>query len=248
MLKTLYTTSALAVALIAAPAFAQTNPSPTPAPTQPGVQQPAQGTMQNQPGTAGSAGVQNMQSTQGNARFFTAMEMDQWRASKFVGVDIYGANNEKIGDVDDIILDQQGKVEAVVIGVGGFLGIGEKQVALPFDQVEWMTDQRSTAVSTNAPRTGTTAAPAGTTASNAPAATAPAGSGVNQPATGANAPATTANAPAGTASAPAARNPDITASTTRAGARQDYPTYGFLRMTRQDLENAPSYKYGEQAR
>ena len=45
-----------------------------------------------------------------------------WRASKLMGLDVYNQNNEKLGDVNEIILDKNGKVAAVVIGVGGFLG------------------------------------------------------------------------------------------------------------------------------
>src|ERR687891_401141 len=49
----------------------------------------------------------------------------QWRASKLMGLDVYNEANEKLGDINEIILDKNGKVSAVVIGVGGFLGMGE---------------------------------------------------------------------------------------------------------------------------
>jgi hypothetical protein len=55
---------------------------------------------------------------------------DQWLASKFRGTDVIGPKDEKIGDVADLLFDKSGKVEAIVIGVGGFLGMGQKQVAL----------------------------------------------------------------------------------------------------------------------
>jgi uncharacterized protein YrrD len=51
-------------------------------------------------------------------------------SSKFVGIDVVGTDDKKIGDVNDVLFDQQGKIEAYVIGVGGFLGIGAKDVAL----------------------------------------------------------------------------------------------------------------------
>ena len=51
-------------------------------------------------------------------------------SSKFIGIDVVGADDKKIGDVSDVLFDQQGKIEAYVIGVGGFLGIGAKDVAL----------------------------------------------------------------------------------------------------------------------
>ena len=219
MMKFTLAASAVAMALAAGPAFAQTSPSPTAppaAPMNPTTQQPAQ-TMPSQtmPAQPSHGAAATMPAT-GTPRFFTAMDADQWRASKFAGVDIYGVNNEKIGDVDDVILDRQGNIDAVVIGVGGFLGIGEKQVALPFDQVEWMTGDRTAAAGTAPARTDGSAAPANRT---------------------------TAGAPAGTTS-----NTDVTGSTVRTGARMDYPSYGVLRMTKQDLQNAPTYRYGEDAR
>ena len=55
---------------------------------------------------------------------------DQWLASKFKGTDVIGANNEKIGDVNDVLFDKSGKLDAYIVGVGGFLGIGQKDVAI----------------------------------------------------------------------------------------------------------------------
>lgn len=49
----------------------------------------------------------------------------QWRASKLVGLRIYGPNNTNVGKIIDVLMDHDGKAQAVVIGVGGFLGIGE---------------------------------------------------------------------------------------------------------------------------
>lgn len=62
---------------------------------------------------------------------FVAMQTaDQWMASKFNGTDVLGPNNEKVGDVNDVLFDKSGKIIAVIVGVGGFLGIGQKDVAL----------------------------------------------------------------------------------------------------------------------
>jgi sporulation protein YlmC with PRC-barrel domain len=55
---------------------------------------------------------------------------DQWLASKFKGTDVLGADNKKIGDVSDILFDKSGKIEAYIVSVGGFLGMGAKEVAL----------------------------------------------------------------------------------------------------------------------
>jgi len=61
----------------------------------------------------------------------------KWRSSKLIGVDIYGPDDKKVGDVTEVIVDKTGKVEMVTVGVGGFLGIGAKDVAIPFEQVSW---------------------------------------------------------------------------------------------------------------
>jgi sporulation protein YlmC with PRC-barrel domain len=66
----------------------------------------------------------------GSRQFVTQQASDQWLASKFRGTDVIGTNNEKIGDVNDILFDRNGRIMAYVIGVGGFLGIGSKDVAL----------------------------------------------------------------------------------------------------------------------
>lgn len=56
---------------------------------------------------------------------------DQFLASNFKGTDVMGSGNKKIGDVSDIPFDKDGKIAAYVISIGGFLGMGAKEVALP---------------------------------------------------------------------------------------------------------------------
>jgi sporulation protein YlmC with PRC-barrel domain len=65
-----------------------------------------------------------------SAKFINSQRADQYLASKFKGTDVVGSDNQKIGDVSDILFDKDGKIEAYVVGVGGFLGIGSKDVAL----------------------------------------------------------------------------------------------------------------------
>jgi len=50
--------------------------------------------------------------------------------------DVYDPNNNKIGQVMDVLVDRSGKVATLIVGVGGFLGVDEKDVAVPFDQVQ----------------------------------------------------------------------------------------------------------------
>ena len=70
------------------------------------------------------------------------MKPGQWRGTKLTGLNVYNNNNEKIGDVKEIILDRTGKIDAIVIGAGGFLGMGVHDVAVPFQQVKWLDDAR----------------------------------------------------------------------------------------------------------
>jgi sporulation protein YlmC with PRC-barrel domain len=92
-----------------------------------------------------------------------------WRASKLMGLDVYNQNNEKLGDVNEIILDKSGKVAAVVIGVGGFLGMGEHDIAVSMDKLKFIEEPvrtTSNAAPANPSRdstTGTSAAPANRT-------------------------------------------------------------------------------------
>ena len=53
---------------------------------------------------------------------------------------VYDAKDNKIGDINDLLLDKEGKVSAVILGVGGFLGAGEKNVAVPFNAIK-LTDK-----------------------------------------------------------------------------------------------------------
>lgn len=63
-------------------------------------------------------------------QFITSQGPDQMLASKFKGTDVVGADDAKIGDVSDLLFDKDGKVEAFVVSVGGFLGVGAKDVAI----------------------------------------------------------------------------------------------------------------------
>jgi len=66
----------------------------------------------------------------GGADIVMSQKPDQWLASNFKGTDVLGDDGQKIGEVSDILFDKSGTVEAYVISVGGFLGMGAKQVAL----------------------------------------------------------------------------------------------------------------------
>jgi sporulation protein YlmC with PRC-barrel domain len=63
-----------------------------------------------------------------------------WRTSKLVGLNVYNESNESLGSINDLLMDKSGNVKAVVIGVGGFLGVGEHLVALPLDKVKFVNE------------------------------------------------------------------------------------------------------------
>lgn len=73
----------------------------------------------------------------------SALQPGQMRADDIVGTRVYGPNDANVGSVDDIIVNTTSKqVEAAILSVGGFLGIGNKLVAVPIDQLQMGQDGR----------------------------------------------------------------------------------------------------------
>lgn len=153
-----YTIAALAgSAMLAGAAFAQ---SPAATTTDSAGSPPAASS------TATTSTTASASSLQGN-----------WRASKLAGLSVYNDKNESVGSINDLLTDKSGNIKAVVIGVGGFLGVGEHLVAVPFDKVKFVTEPvaYTGASASGAPGTGTTKMNPSTTtgsATTAPAAAA----------------------------------------------------------------------------
>ena len=63
------------------------------------------------------------------------------RAEDMIGTTVYGADDVNVGEIGDVVLTADGKVDAYVIDVGGFLGVGEKEVAVGSDNLAFMTDK-----------------------------------------------------------------------------------------------------------
>jgi sporulation protein YlmC with PRC-barrel domain len=183
-----------ASALLASVAFAQTPSSST-----------------DRPSTA-AATTSSDSSFQGN-----------WRTSKMVGLSVYNDNNESIGSVNDLLADKSGNIKAVVIGVGGFLGVGEHLVAVPFDKVKWVSEP--VAYTGTAGATGTRPASTTTTTTGAANPNAPAGS--TSPTT------TSSNTSSSTMSTPA----------TAAKANPWYPDHAVYNATKDELKAMPEFKY-----
>ena len=70
----------------------------------------------------------------GPAKIFTTLPAGT-TVTNFYKQNVYDPSDSKIGDVDDMLIDKEGRVTALIIGVGGFLGMGEKNVAIPFSDV-----------------------------------------------------------------------------------------------------------------
>ena len=92
-----------------------------------------------------------------------------WRSSKLIGLNVYNDKNEKLGDINEILLDKSGKVEGVVIGVGGFLGMGQHDIKVEMSKLKFVDEPVKTSSTTTTTSTTTGAAnraPATTTTSN----------------------------------------------------------------------------------
>jgi sporulation protein YlmC with PRC-barrel domain len=118
MIRTLITTTALTTALLVAPAFAQ-----------------------NAPATNETAGQDDLLS-QG----YEMIDTDGL-ASKLLGFPVYNSaqdDADQLGEINDLVVNQDGQVSAVIIGVGGFLGVGEKNVAVNYTDLQWVTAEDNT--------------------------------------------------------------------------------------------------------
>ncbi len=82
------------------------------------------------------ATADNTNATAHNAKVIDQQKPDEWLASKFKGTDVLDADGTKVGSVDDVLFDRNGQIKAIVVGVGGFLGIGSKDVALEFNNFQ----------------------------------------------------------------------------------------------------------------
>ena len=113
MTKTLL--GGLVAAALVVPALAQSNPPANPPASSPA---PRASTAAPAPVAAGSV----------------------WRASKLKGLNVYNEKNEKLGDINEILIDKSGKVTGLVIGVGGFLGMGEHDIMVEMSKLKFVDE------------------------------------------------------------------------------------------------------------
>jgi hypothetical protein len=68
--------------------------------------------------------------TAGTSEVVPTLSSDEWLASKLKGTPVIGSDDQKIGEISDVLFDKMDHVKAYIVSVGGFLGIGAKEVAL----------------------------------------------------------------------------------------------------------------------
>ena len=184
---------------------------------------------QNAPRPASNAPASASQRTDANKTVM--LKQGEWRGSKLTGLAVYNNNDERVGEINELIVGKDGKLESVVLGVGGFLGIGEHDVAVPFSRVKFVeeprraerttsrTDERSRNEAAGARNDAAARMDANRTApTNAPAASIP----------------------------PKDRAPETTATTTRTATNdgyRGYPDHAVISMSKDQLKALPGIRY-----
>jgi hypothetical protein len=129
MLKRIMAVAAVSgLALTSALAQSTTSPSTTTPSTSNAT--PSATSTPSTPAPSATSSTSATPSAAGKADFIDKQSPDQHLASKFNGTDVIGTDDKKIGDVSDVLFDKDQKVVAFIVGVGGFLGIGQKDVAI----------------------------------------------------------------------------------------------------------------------
>lgn len=84
---------------------------------------------------------QSQTMNKGSMEFVSSQSESDWLGSTLIGRTVENNNGDNLGDINNIVVNEQGQVVAVVIGVGGFLGIGEKDVGVSFATLEFKQDE-----------------------------------------------------------------------------------------------------------
>jgi sporulation protein YlmC with PRC-barrel domain len=170
--------------------------------------------------------------------FVTGMGGGLMRSSKLVGLDVIGLDNVKVGAIDEVLMDGSGRVKAVVLGVGGFLGLGEKRVAVPFDLFLWNTGDVSRSAGPSA-SVAAGSAPGNPRVGTAAGAERMPGAGISNEVLNAGPERRSGSVDPSTGSA-ATAGPPATVTVTDA---ENGPERAIVRLTKADLEKAPAFRY-----
>jgi len=141
-------TATVALLLGAAPALAQApespNAAPQGAPMEAQVEPRPPSAIPSVPATKApdqSSEATTPTTSSESTPFLDEQKPDDWLASTLIDKPAVNSQGETIGDVNDLVTDRNGKVIAALIGVGGFLGIGEKDVAVRFEELKLSRDE-----------------------------------------------------------------------------------------------------------
>jgi len=151
-------TTAIALLMGAAPALAQSPDTPSTPPQEPGMQAPMQpespSAIPSEPNM--KAPDQSSEATpilpdksaatpdkslEQSAQFLNEQKSDDILASTIIGQPAVNSHDEGVGNINDLVIDRSGKILAALVGVGGFLGIGEKDVAVRFEDLKLTRDE-----------------------------------------------------------------------------------------------------------
>jgi PRC-barrel domain len=98
----------------------------------------------------------------------TASAAGLWRGSKLINLNVYNDQNEKIGSIKELMFEKSGNIASVVIGVGGFLGMGERDVAVKWADLKWSNEPVRTTTSSTTTTTRPATTGAGSSTSSGP--------------------------------------------------------------------------------
>lgn len=160
-IKTLATAFTVSLPLVLGTAYAQTTTTPdtgnnraadgasmqtNPTPGASGAVTPDASGTATMPGTAGTTtgdDARTMPGTAGQSDSAASTEaITGWSAKDdIIGKSVFNENDEKVGDIKDVIISSDGRTMYLLVGAGGFLGMGEKEVAVPFDRFERRDDR-----------------------------------------------------------------------------------------------------------
>jgi hypothetical protein len=75
-----------------------------------------------------------------------AGQTNDWPVSKVIGVPVYNAQNQAIGQISDLLMDQQARVATAILSVGGYLGVGDRLVQVPLSLIRFPKDPAAPSV------------------------------------------------------------------------------------------------------
>ena len=196
-LLTTVAAGALFATAFAPAAFSQTAPQPADpaatnqaAPADPAAPKPVTPDVTKPAGDAAQAPAAKPSTDVAQGTYLTEQAPDQVSANTYIGQSVYNANNESIGSINDLIMKKDGGIVAAIVGVGGFLGIGEKDVAVPMEKIAIAqnTQDGSLKLTTSETAESLKAAPEFKTLAMQSAEKAPAATGTDTTATGSTTP------------------------------------------------------------